>query len=185
MLHRNQQPNTGFTLVETLVAISILLLVVVGQMTVAQKGIRNSFYANEQMTAVFLAQEAIEAVRQYRDDTALNVLDGVGSTSDWIGDITDICDGSGCAYDNIDNRFETCSSNNSCNIYVADGRYSHRSSGAIQTPFTRRVTIEEESDEAVSVSVEVSWESGLFGGDQREVILQTWVYDHYRRFGGF
>jgi prepilin-type N-terminal cleavage/methylation domain-containing protein len=55
---KNATWNRGFTLVETLVAVTVLLLVIVGPMTVAQKGIQNAYFANEQVTAVFLAQEA-------------------------------------------------------------------------------------------------------------------------------
>ena len=58
----------GFTLVETLVAISILMIAIVGPMTIAQNGLSSSIYAREQFIAQFLAQDALEYVRNVRDN---------------------------------------------------------------------------------------------------------------------
>ena len=71
--YTTHRPHTtqGFTLVETLVAIAVLLLIIIGPITAAQKGIQQAYYANEQLSAVFLAQEAIESIRQRGDDRAL------------------------------------------------------------------------------------------------------------------
>lgn len=67
----------GFTLVETLVAVAILTIVIVGPITIAQKGIQNAHFAGDQLTAVFLAQEAVEGVRELRDKEALEAYDAV------------------------------------------------------------------------------------------------------------
>ena len=75
----------GFTLVETLVAVTVLLLVIIGPMTIAQKGIQNAGYAKDQFTAVYLAQEALEAVREARDADAIEVYaNPTEDTSDWV-----------------------------------------------------------------------------------------------------
>lgn len=168
----------GFTLVETLVALSILLIVVVGPMTVAHRGIQNAYYANEQVAAVFLAQEAIEAVRATRDTDALGVYDadGVGDTMDWI---PSGCS-SGCAYIRETNDFGDCISNNQCVLKLDAGVYSHAGIGE-DTQFTRTVTIGTPVTSGdVPVTVTVSWESTALG--DRDVVLQTWMYDHYQRF---
>lgn len=62
------QPQLGFSLVETLVAITILLIVIVGPMTIASQTSRSSNFASEQVTAFFLAQEGIELIEKSRDD---------------------------------------------------------------------------------------------------------------------
>ena len=69
LLQRNTE--RGFTLVETLVAITILLIVIVGPMTIASRGMQTAFYAGDQTTAIYLAQEGIEHIQRLRDDTAL------------------------------------------------------------------------------------------------------------------
>lgn len=64
----------GFTLVETLVAIAILLIAVVGPISLIGDALHKLYYAKDQMIAINLAQEGIEVVRQKRDS---NMLDGV------------------------------------------------------------------------------------------------------------
>ncbi len=61
----------GFTLVETLVAISIFTVSLLGIMSVLASGIANTNYAKRKMTATYLAQEGIEYVRNMRDDYML------------------------------------------------------------------------------------------------------------------
>lgn len=181
--------SRGFTLVETLVAITILMLVIIGPVTVAQKGIQNSYYANEQVTAVYLAQEAIEAVRQKRDTVALDVLykSTAGTlTWSWLGSsiIPDDCKTTGCAYDVTGGNFETCGSNNQCKLKFNNGIYQYGS--GTDSPFTRKVYVGSGSGNnpngfnyGVPVTVEVTWSSH---SGQHSVVLQTWIYDQYKIF---
>jgi prepilin-type N-terminal cleavage/methylation domain-containing protein len=64
----NTTTQSGFTLVETLVAITILLVVLVGPMTISSKAAQSSSFSSEQVTAFFLAQEGLEIVQKARDD---------------------------------------------------------------------------------------------------------------------
>ena len=182
-----QSTKKGFTLVETLVALTILLLVIIGPMTVAQKGIQNAYFANEQVTAVFLAQEAIEAIRELRDNAALDAYellienDGGGDTSftAWVPSCTT------CAFDVVDQAFEACNgaNNNDCELTFdeTEGRYTHQGTG-VDSPFRRVVTIGATTNGGKPVTVEVTWQGKIFGGTTQTVTLQTWIYDRYRRF---
>jgi len=69
--------HRGFTLVETLVAIAILLIAVVGPISLIGDALHKLYYAKDQMVAINLAQEGIEVVRQERDSDML-----AGSASD-------------------------------------------------------------------------------------------------------
>lgn len=62
----------GFTLLETLVAIAILLIAVVGPMSAIGGSLSQIGTARDQMIAFNLAQEGIEVVRQKRDSNMLN-----------------------------------------------------------------------------------------------------------------
>ena len=193
LLVHTESSLTGFTLVETLVAISILLLVVIGPITVAQKGIQNAYYANEQLIAVFLAQEAMEGVRKLRDDTALRVwcLADEGS-SDCGGSDTDTASWipSGCvngcskmAYYRDETEpgsiFQTCTD---CLVYRnSDGVYTQEAIGNTRTIFKREVTISQEASGGRKVTVDVYWRAVVFGQD-RHVILRSYIYDQYERF---
>lgn len=61
----------GFTLLETLVAIAILLIAVVGPMSAIGGSLSQIGTARDQMIALNLAQDGIEVVRQKRDSNML------------------------------------------------------------------------------------------------------------------
>ena len=62
---RNQK--SGFTLLESLVAVSLLALSITIAFTIAPEGISATRLAKNHITAVYLGQEAIEIVRNRRD----------------------------------------------------------------------------------------------------------------------
>ena len=178
-----QPTNEGFTLVETLVAITVLILVVIGPITIAQKGIQSAYYAEEQMTAIFLAQEAIEAVRERRDDKALKAFDDSVTITDTSAWAPNNCgEGQDCGFDTgASNPIKQCVSLDLCQLSVdGDGKYVHSPAG-IPSPFTRIINIGNEVDGGRPVTVTVSWDSVVFGSP-RDVTLTTWIYDHYRRY---
>lgn len=71
MTTNNFSKYKGFTLVETLVAIAILLIAVVGPISLIGDALHKLYYAKDQMIAINLAQEGIEVVRQVRDTNML------------------------------------------------------------------------------------------------------------------
>jgi len=74
-----QNFTAGFTLVEALVAISILMIAIASPMTLAQKGLSTATLSKDQMIASFLAQDAIEAVKNIRDQIAVS-----SNSGDWL-----------------------------------------------------------------------------------------------------
>lgn len=87
----------AFTLVEALVAISILMIAIASPMTLAQKGLSTATLSKDQMIASFLAQDAIEAVKNIRDQIAVSTVSG-----DWLGDPISPCVCSGADNCNFD-----------------------------------------------------------------------------------
>lgn len=161
--------SNGFTLVETLVAIGVLLLAIIGPMTVAQKGIQNAQYASEQITAVFLAQEEIERIREARDNKALDAYDNTNS-----GNTTIIGTG---------NWSTTNACSSGCQLYIDSntGKYTTVNTGNTSI-FTRKVTIGNAINGGIPVTVDVSWQGKVFNGATRHAVLQMWIYDHYERY---
>lgn len=106
MLKKNKTQNytAGFTLVEALVAISILMIAIASPMTLAQKGLSTATLSKDQMTAAFLAQDAIEAVKNIRDQTAIR-----GSlTNDWLDAFSNcLCtgDNNNCDFDSANRTY--------------------------------------------------------------------------------
>jgi type II secretory pathway pseudopilin PulG len=79
----------GFSLLETMVAITILMTTIVGPLALASKGIVFADYVKNEITGFYLAQEAVEAIRNIRDGNIKNA-------GDWLEVIKQQCtDGNG------------------------------------------------------------------------------------------
>ncbi len=76
---------TGFTLIETLVAVMLLSVAVVAPMSLASKSLGSAYYARDQITAFYLAQEAIEALRSIRDSQILIIAGSSAGAPDIFG----------------------------------------------------------------------------------------------------
>lgn len=82
--------RSGFTIIETLVAITVLMIAVTGPLSVAGKGLTSAIYARDQMIATFLAQETMESVKNIRD----NNLTSTGH--DWLDQIENCTEDDPC-----------------------------------------------------------------------------------------
>ncbi len=71
--HDHKNPQKAFTLIETLVAVSLLTISIVAPMTLASQSLSAAFFARDQITAFNLAQEGLEAVRAMRDGQILSI----------------------------------------------------------------------------------------------------------------
>jgi prepilin-type N-terminal cleavage/methylation domain-containing protein len=65
--------SRAFTLIETLVAISLLSVAIVAPMSLTSQSLSTALYARDQITAFNLAQEGLEAVRSFRDGQILQI----------------------------------------------------------------------------------------------------------------
>ncbi len=153
--------RAGFTLIETLVAVSLLVISVAAPMTLAAQSLSSAFYARDQVTAFHLAQEAIEAIRSVRDGNAL--LNAQGVSTDLLEGIPNT-NGQPFTIDTRDNNMELCSG--TCDKLRSDGEfYGYGIGGGWQdTRFTRTVRAEFVGGniDEVKISVEVRWQTGKF-----------------------
>ena len=170
----NYQLSTGFTLIETLVAISILTVAVAGPMVTASRAIVAAQNASDQLTASYLAQEGIEYARALRDNEFLVVhTQPLASDTAWTNFLAEASLGKCvtsdigtptppfCTYDPGDGGSLTlCAGactplnlvdNGSTNVYT-------QNPGGTATSFTRTIqAIPAGEDEEIIVS-KVSWE---------------------------
>ncbi len=83
----------GFTLVETLVAIAIMMIAIAGPLYTADRAILAAEISRDQLIASYLAQEGIEYVRMMRDNAFLAVYPNTSNA--WTSFISQ-CSGSAC-----------------------------------------------------------------------------------------
>ena len=74
----------GFTLIETLVAISILTLTMAAPFYAIEQSITAADVSRDELTGSNLAQEGVEYVRAIRDGNYLFVRSNPGSTQSWM-----------------------------------------------------------------------------------------------------
>lgn len=63
--------QSGFTLIETFVAIVVLTIAVLGPMTLLSRALQDSRYIRDEIIATFLAQEGVEQVIDKRNQGTL------------------------------------------------------------------------------------------------------------------
>lgn len=128
---------TGFTLIETLVAILILSIAIVGPLTIASRGLGAALVSKDQTVAFYLAQDAIEYVRYKRDS---NRLSGLADSLQGLDGSSGCTTANGCAIDSIVDTAVACSATCAPLNYDAANFYFSYTSGT-QSVFTRKVTI--------------------------------------------
>lgn len=152
--------NKGFTLIETLVAVFILGVSIAGPITFVSSALQSSYYSRDQVTAFYLAQEAVELIKNIRDT---NLLNG----NDWTNNLGSCLSGD-CelSFNQRDGILEICTSN--CEI---------------MNKFTRKIHIEDLSGRDLGddlegngyiVSVNIEWKTGLVN---REFSVQQLITD--------
>lgn len=162
----------GFTIVETLVAITILMIAIAGPLTIANQAFHAALDAKNQMIATNLAQEAIEEVRNYKDNhiqggklfSVFGSLQGLSPDLD-----VHATPGSGGSF-----LIGTCPAlggDESCQLFLnPSSGYTHASTGNAKTPFIRQLTLQPiplgSTDTAAApaseylLTVTVSWTTG-------------------------
>jgi len=190
--------ENGFSLVETLVAISILLVIIVGPLTLVSTSARSTSFASEQVVAFFLAQEGAELAQKARDDLMLQRFRSSGALADPWAEFTKV---------NGTDRYQSCFAANGCGLTITGdavvvnactsqagagcrlylnpnqntavrSRYSYANpTGAIATPFTRDIRFQRTGDE-VRVISRVRWSSGSVRATQ-EVEVVTYLFNIY------
>lgn len=195
-------PNSAYSLVEVLIAVSILLLAVAGPMTIAHKGLQSSYFARDQLTAFALAQEGIETFTALRNEVVLEQLNesNIGNVPDFDKDtlwawtaqpeLNPCFSSAGCNIDFDDedplDNVRSCSTISNClldydksagaraRFVVNDG------TDADDSPYTRVIRLNElETDQEIQIEVTVSWEPTIFGSGTKEVVLLTSILNLY------
>jgi len=168
--------QAGFTVLESIVAIFILSLAISGAFSAVRQGLISTSMAKDEVKAFYLAQEAVEIVRNLRDNNRLanaggnptswlNIISGCIDTT-CMADITGafgtspsvylaVCDDDWGACPNL--RQQTGSPTE--NDYLLYGHGDD--SDWTVTNFKREMQIEKINDDEISITVRITWERGI------------------------
>lgn len=178
----------GFTLIETLVAVLLLVASIAGPLTLAAKGLSAAQVSRDQMIAFFLAQDAVEYVHYVRDSNKLAGTSWLAGSGAPETDLTRCVGGVGCTIDPFASQatqkivpcLGTCDpikkKTNGTSVY-----FTYDSTG-VQTPqqFRRTVTLTPPpgamsiTNEAV-LTVAVSWRAQ--SGVTRTISIRESIFD--------
>ncbi len=107
----------GFTLVETLVAVAILMIAIAGPLTIANQALITALGSRNVMIATYLAQDGMESIKNIKDN---NLATGNTWTSGWA-DIS-CTSGSPCSVPEKLNStaHSSCLAVSACKLYTDD-----------------------------------------------------------------
>lgn len=148
--------KNGFTLIETMVALTIITFAILGPISLATYSIKMSTLSKNNVIASFLAQDAMEYIKNWRDNNYLN-------SENWLFKLN-ACNNSDCYLDTTipwdvsGTAIANCAG--SCPLLKYDDtlkKYNH--STGVDTVFMRKFTLEKDvSDREARISITVSWE---------------------------
>lgn len=172
----SMKSGKGFTLIEAMVAITIVTLAVTGPLFTASRAIVAAQLARQKLTASYLAQEGIEYARAMRDNAYLAAYQAGGANVSSVA-WTDFLSGSGagsitqcrtttCTLDPARSMgfgsgfaLQSCSGASCAPLYLANGIYTMQSgiAGSVQTPYTRTIQAVDVTASDVRIVSTVSW----------------------------
>lgn len=167
--------STGFTVLESIVAIAILSLSISGAFSSIQQSFSQAIIAKDEIKAFYLAQEAIEIVRNKRDSNQLNIINT--GTGHWLSGIAenagDPCFSGVCRTDATSMNFTYCGTDwGSCPVLNQDTNsgtptYLYNYGVYPATNFKREIQIESVSADEIAVIVRITWSKGIINREFR------------------
>src|SRR3989344_6507538 len=149
--------NKGFTIIESLIAISILVMAVIGATGAVQTGISSYIFSKDQIIAFYLAQEGFEQIRNIRDENGLK-------SQGWLTGLGACFSPSACTVDPVLNTAQSACTPGSCPVLKQDSStgFFGYSSGPTwaNTIFRREIILTNINTHEVSVLVTVNWSKG-------------------------
>lgn len=156
----------GFTLLETAIAIAILVAAIIGPMALSSQSIRSASVARNNIISSNLAQEGIELVKNIRLNNRIE-------DKPWMQGLNACKNVNGCFIDALDLDVRPCAGNcrflrfnNSLKLYNYDS--------GTDSIFRRVITISDINSDEIKVRSSVRW-SDKFGN--HDFALSTSMFD--------
>lgn len=163
----------GFTLVETLIAVSIFSVSILGLFSILSQGVASTNYAKQKVIASYLAQEGVEYMRNMRDTFVLYSATPSDGWTAFSSKLFNASCASGCYFNDqnlnffdqsqpmIDLSIIPCfGPGGSCPTMLYDGatgKYGYAT--GVNSGFSRKISVNFYADE-IKISSIVSWTQG-------------------------
>ncbi len=173
--------NKGFTILEIIFAIFIVLIGILASYTVVQQIMGYTSIASSRLVAAYLSQEGIEIIRNIRDTNWIQT--GAGFSELWDGGLP----GGNYQADYRTTTFagtgqDPCSGIYNCLAYGSgdylkiDSNGFYNYSSGTTTKYKRKITSDGSVNDILKVSVEVNWTEK---GNPYTVTAQENLYNWY------
>lgn len=156
MLKSNK--NKGFTIIEALVAIAVLMMALGGPLVLAVSSMGDARASKNKVTAFYLAEEALEYVRNVRDSNFLKRTTETPKTTDWLNGLGS-CIGVNCYFDVFDSPPSVTACVGICPLMKINNANNHYGYTGADSIFIRYVTIDNSLNggNEAKVTVTVVW----------------------------
>jgi type II secretory pathway pseudopilin PulG len=178
--------HDGFTILETIFALTIFSLALISLMTIAGRGIVTTSNASRDLVAQYLNQETIEIIRWRRDQ---NIIDSaVNPTISWLEGVDGTAGTADCTVGAC--QFEFAPGNNlplfspclnrvcTSHLYENQGVYGWASGGGIDTGFIRSFSLiydKINKPDEVLIDALTQWEEhGVTRSVSLRTVLKKW-----------
>lgn len=169
---KNNKLKKGFSLIETMVAITVLVMVITGPITLAANSLKSASISKNNFIAANLAQEGIELIRLYRTN---NVVQG----REWLDDLlppgpSECGSGQGCYIDAKNFTVNRC--NGTCPNMKIDSSGFYNYAAGTDSIFVRTIRLTTIGSDTARVTVEIAWNE-RFGSQSLvlEEIIHNWI----------
>lgn len=170
-MHKQKiQKNKGFTIIEAMVAIFLLTISVSSMLGITASSATSARYSNNEITANYLLQEAIDSIRNSRDTIAFQIKDGSGGWDKFLqryGYPLDKCFSAGGCRLSMD-IFEVGDTTGpdvfNCGLSCQYLQYDETGENLFYnytegetSPFKRTINMKKITDDEVKVTAKVEW----------------------------
>lgn len=167
--------NKGFTLVETIVSIFILVASIVPLMIIIGGNLQTLDKIKDRMYASYLAQEGVEMLRYYRDTYRIQNTDPDAGWSVFLANFYDLTNPSksceeqwgGCDIDPM-TAYICYGADSTCELSVDQQDYyssyvgvSDTGFGGISSRFNRKIVVKSADASSAQIDVIVDWNQGF------------------------
>jgi prepilin-type N-terminal cleavage/methylation domain-containing protein len=180
----SKQNKRGFTLIESMVAITIFTVSILSMMSLLAKGLSDTNFVKRKMVATYLAQEGIEYIRNMVNTSTLyyNVDKSVGWNNTWnnasLMTVAKCATANGCYFDPqgvsytdpnypiLSTTFTACSdSAGKCGdhpiyFHPSTGKYDYISAGGQLSGFSRKIFLQYAGADELRFASAVYWTQG-------------------------